>query len=102
MDHRALAGATWIAALVCYVATGRLARRSPHYGGGTVVLSWVGLVVPCIAWIAVIQGHFAVERAFREADPSTLEMHARNRRQFRAWALGYFVATAASAVLLKR
>ncbi len=89
----------WIISLVAYLATGRIARRSPHYGGGTVVLSWIGLLVPCIAWIAMYQGWNALDRAVAEATPTTLPARTKDRSRFIVWVLVYvFAAVAGGAV----
>ena len=86
--ERKISVATFIVGLIAYVATGRIARRSPHYGGGTVVLSWIGFFVPCIAWIAVYQGWTAVKRAV-ESHPSTESTD--NKQTFTTWAIVYLV-----------
>jgi hypothetical protein len=79
----------YLVALVAYLACGRLARRSPHYGGGTVVLSWVGLLIPCIGWIAMFQGYTALDRAATEsATPDALK----NKSSFKTWAIVYVIA----------
>lgn len=100
-SHRIVAGLCALVALVAYIATGRIARRSPHYGGGTVVLSWIGLLVPCIAWIAMLQGHFAIERAVA-ASPDGADGPLRNRSRFRAWVAVYVIAIAIGAAFTRR
>jgi hypothetical protein len=76
-------------ALIAYLACGRIARRSMHYGSGTVVLSWIGFVVPCIGWIALIQGYLALSRAMA-LTPSP--ENAKNRSSFVLWLVVYVLA----------
>jgi hypothetical protein len=86
----------FVGGLLAYIATGRIARRSPHYGGGTVVLSWIGFFVPCIAWIAVYHGWSAVKRAV-ETHPSPESLN--NKKAFTTWALIYVAAMVLAGVL---
>jgi len=86
---QAISAVAFVGALLAYIATGRIARRSPHYGGGTVLLSWIGFFVPCVAWIAVYQGWIAVKRA---VDTAPSAVTSSNKKAFSTWALVY-VAT---------
>lgn len=101
METMAAGGVLWIVALVAYIATGRVARRSPHYGGGTVVLSWVGLLIPCCAWIALYQGWTALDRAVEDGGPQVTE-RAKDKSRFTMWLLVYVFAAVAGSVLAKR
>jgi hypothetical protein len=79
----------YIVALVAYFMSGRIARRSPHFGSGTTILSWVGLIIPCIAWIVMFQGYTALDRAVAES--ATPEM-VKNKSSYKTWAIVYVVA----------
>jgi hypothetical protein len=96
MSPRTVSAIAFIVGLVAYVACGRIARRSPHHGGGTVVLSWIGLFVPCIAWIALFQGYTALNRTIA-ASPSAEAV--KNKRAFVQWAIGYVVALIVAGIL---
>jgi hypothetical protein len=92
-----------LAALVAYVMTGRVARRSPHYGGGTVVLSWIGILVPCLGWLAMYQGLSALDQALAEALGDARVRREKDRAAFIRWGLVYvFCAVAASVVARSR
>jgi hypothetical protein len=88
--HHYASSIAWIVALVAYIACGRVARRSPQFGGGTAVLSWIGFFVPCIAWIVMFQGYTALDRAMAAA-PSPANQQ--NKRQYVRWAIAYVVAS---------
>jgi hypothetical protein len=102
MDHRFVAGGLWVVGLLSYIATARIGRRSPHYGGGTRVLSWVGLVIPCIAWVAMFQGYFAVDRSAREADAASAHARRSDRSQFLLWSAVYAFAMIVGGALYPR
>jgi hypothetical protein len=87
-----------VVALVAYIACARIARRSSFYGGGTVVLSWIGLIFPCIGWIAMIQGWNALRRASVET-PSPAA--AANVKAYTIWTVVYVIALVAASVLLR-
>ena len=90
MPHRALAALLVLSAMVAYVRTWRLARRSPFYGGGQVVLSWIGLVIQCIGWVAIVQGYRAVNRWAKEYHGGPEAPPAQTRRQYIVWSIIYF------------
>lgn len=101
MAHTAESFAFGLAALVAYIMTGRVARRSPHYGGGTVILSWVGIFVPCIAWFAMYQGLTALDRALAEATGEARVTREKDRAAFVRWVLVHVFCAVAAAVVAK-
>ena len=101
MTHRGVSAALWLLALIAYIRTGRLARRSPFYGGGTVVLSWVGLVFQCIGWIAIVQGWFAVNRWAQELGGPD-DVPAGTRRQYVIGSIAYVLLLLAGGIALRK
>ena len=89
MLFNGIGGGAFLVALLAYVMATRVARRSSHYGGGTVVLSWLGFCVPCIAWIALIQGYFALDRANTEQKAADTRSNLNN---FYVWVVVYVLA----------
>lgn len=90
-----------LVALVAYFMTGRVARRSPHYGSGTVLLSWIGFLVPCVGWVAMVQGYNALQRALGEATPEALPKRQQDKSQFIMWTLVYVFTAIAGGTLSK-
>jgi hypothetical protein len=88
-----------LGAFVAYVACGWIARRSPFYGGGTKVLSWIGFLFPCIGWIAMVQGFLALRRATTET-PSPAA--AANVNSYTLWAVIYVACLALAGGLYGR
>lgn len=82
-----------VAYVLSYVMAIRVARRSQHFGGGTSVLAWLGFCVPCLAWIALIQGYLALNRSHTEAQTAVTKS---NLSQFYRWVVVYVIVVLVS------
>jgi hypothetical protein len=90
----AIASIAALGMFIAYIACGIIGRRSSEYGGGTVLLSWIGFFVPCIAWVVLFQTYFALQRSETLAQPQA----TKNMGTFKIWLGLYLVCMVLAAV----